>query len=51
MDWDVYETGPGEANHSVLLLPGGLTAARSCVPAGNCDHDSGHESPAAERKA
>jgi len=29
MDWDLYETGPEEANHTVLLLPGGLTAARS----------------------
>lgn len=29
MDWDLYETGPEEANHIVLLLPGGLNAARS----------------------
>ena len=29
MDWDLYETGPEEANRSVLLLPGGLNAARS----------------------
>lgn len=29
MDWDLYETGPEGANHRVLLLPGGLNAARS----------------------
>jgi pimeloyl-ACP methyl ester carboxylesterase len=28
MDWELYETGPGDAEHAVLLLPGGLTAAR-----------------------
>jgi len=29
MDWELYEAGPQDANHTVLLLPGGLTAARS----------------------
>jgi pimeloyl-ACP methyl ester carboxylesterase len=28
MDWELYETGPEDAEHAVLLLPGGLTAAR-----------------------
>jgi pimeloyl-ACP methyl ester carboxylesterase len=28
MDWELYETGPGDAEHAVLLLPAGLTAAR-----------------------
>jgi len=29
MDWDLYESGPEEANRTVLLLPGGLMAAGS----------------------
>lgn len=28
MDWELYEAGPEEAEHAVLLLAGGLTAAR-----------------------
>jgi pimeloyl-ACP methyl ester carboxylesterase len=28
MDWELYETGPEDAEHTILLLPGGLTAAR-----------------------
>jgi hypothetical protein len=28
MDWELCETGPEDAEHAVLLLPGGLTAAR-----------------------
>src|SRR5260221_7594257 len=29
MDWELYETGTEDADHTVLLLPGGLMSARS----------------------
>jgi pimeloyl-ACP methyl ester carboxylesterase len=29
MNWELYESGPDDADHTVLLLPGGLCSARS----------------------
>jgi pimeloyl-ACP methyl ester carboxylesterase len=29
VDWDLIQTGPADASHTVLLLPGGLLAART----------------------
>src|SRR5438270_448727 len=29
MDWEMVESGPGDAERTVLLLPGGLMTARS----------------------
>jgi pimeloyl-ACP methyl ester carboxylesterase len=29
MNWELYETGPRDAEHTILLLPGGLCSARS----------------------
>ena len=29
VEWDLYEAGPLDAKHTVLLLPGGMCSARS----------------------
>lgn len=29
VDWELFESGPGDAEHTVLLLPGGMCSARS----------------------
>jgi len=29
IDWELYESGPADADQTVLLLPGGMCSARS----------------------
>ena len=31
VEWQLYESGPADAEHTVLLLPGGMCSARSYV--------------------
>lgn len=30
VEWQLFESGPADAEHTVLLLPGGMCSARSC---------------------